>query len=86
MEKNLKVAIGILIAVAVILGGILIYVVYDRNSIIDELTVEKGTLTEEVAQLRNDYMELSTSNDTLNQQLLVERRKVEQLLEKIKQT
>ena len=46
MEKNLKVAIGILIAVAVILGGILIYVVYDRNSIIDELTVEKGTLTE----------------------------------------
>ena len=86
MEKNLKVAIGILIAVAVILGGILIYVVYDRNSIIDELTVEKGALTEEVAQLRNDYMELSTSNDTLNQQLLVERSKVEQLLEKIKQT
>ena len=86
MEKNLKVAIGILIAVAVILGGILIYVVYDRNSIIDELTVEKSTLTEEVAQLRNDYMELSTSNDTLNQQLLVERSKVEQLLEKIKQT
>lgn len=86
MEKNLKIAIGALIAVAVILGGILIYVVYDRNSIIDELTIEKGALTEEVSQLRNDYMELSTTNDTLNQQLLVERSKVEQLLEKIKQT
>lgn len=86
MEKNLKIAIGALIAVAVILGGVLIYVVYDRNSIIDELTIEKGALTEEVSQLRNDYMELSTTNDTLNQQLLVERSKVEQLLEKIKQT
>lgn len=82
----MKIAIGALIAVAVILGGILIYVVYDRNSIIDELTIEKGALTEEVSQLRNDYMELSTTNDTLNQQLLVERSKVEQLLEKIKQT
>ena len=50
MEKNLKVAIGILIAVAVILGGILIYVVYDRNSIIDELTVEKAPLQK---RLRN---------------------------------
>ena len=84
MEKNLKLIIGILAAAAVILCGVLFYVWHDRNAIIGQLTVEKGDLTEEVTQLKTDYATLSSSNDTLNQQLMVERSKVDQLIEKIK--
>jgi hypothetical protein len=86
MEKNLKLIIGILAAAAVILCGVLFYVWHDRNAIIGQLTIEKGDLTEEVTQLKTDYATLSSSNDTLNQQLMVERSKVDQLVEKIKQT
>jgi outer membrane murein-binding lipoprotein Lpp len=86
MEKNLKLIIGILAAAAVILCGVLFYVWHDRNAIIGQLTVEKGDLTEEVTQLKTDYATLSSSNDTLNQQLMVERSKVDQLIEKIKKT
>ena len=54
MEKNFKVLIGALAGVVVLLVGILIYVVADRNSIINDLTVDKETLTAEMMQLQQD--------------------------------
>lgn len=86
MEKKLKIFIGVLAVVAVILVGVLIYVWYDRNSLIDGLTIEKGQLTQEMEQLKMDYSTLSTTNDTLNQQLMLEKEKVDQLIERVKQT
>ena len=86
MEKNLKILIGVLSGVALILAGVLIYIWIDRNSMIDDLTVEKETLTTEMIQLQEEYSNLSSTNDTLNAELQVEREKVEQLLERVKKT
>ena len=76
MEKNFKVLIGSLAGVVVLLVGILIYVWVDRNSLINDLTVDKETLTAEMVQLQQDYSALSTTNDTLNNELMLEREKV----------
>ena len=86
MEKNLKVWIGALAGVIVVLVGVLIYVWVDRNSMINDLTVDKETLTAEMVQLQEDYSNLSSTNDTLNNELMLEREKVAQLLERVKKT
>ncbi len=86
MEKNFKVLIGALAGAIVLLAGILIYVVVDRNSIINDLTVDKETLTAEMVQLQSDYSALSSTNDTLNNELMLEKEKVAQLIERVKQT
>ena len=86
MEKNFKILIGSLAGVVVLLLGILIYVVVDRNSIINDLTVDKETLTAEMVQLQQDYSELSSTNDTLNNELMLEKEKVAQLIERVKKT
>lgn len=86
MEKNFKVLIGALAGVVVLLAGILIYVWVDRNSLINDLTIDKETLTAEMVQLQEDYSALSTTNDTLNNELMLEREKVAQLIERVKQT
>ena len=59
MEKNFKVLIGALAGVVVLLVGVLIYVWVDRNSLINDLTVDKETLTAEMVQLQQDYSALS---------------------------
>lgn len=86
MEKNFKVLIGALAGVVVLLAGILIYVWVDRNSLINDLTIDKETLTAEMVQLQEDYSALSTTNDTLNNELMLEKEKVAQLIERVKQT
>ncbi len=86
MEKNYKNIIIALSAVAVVLLGVLIYVFVDRNSIINDLTIEKDDLTAQMVELQNDYANLSTANDTLNAELMLEKEKVAQLLERVRQT
>lgn len=86
MEKNLKILIGVLAGVVVILAGVLIYVWIDRNNFIDSLTVDKENLTIEMLQLQEDYSTLSTTNDTLNNELVLEKEKVAQLIERVKKT
>ena len=86
MENNYKKIIIALAAVAAVLLGVLIYVSVDRNSIINDLTIEKEDLTAQMVQLQNDYANLSTANDTLNAELMLEREKVAQLIERVKKT
>lgn len=86
MEKKFKIIIGTLGAVAIILVGVLIFVWSDRNSLIDGLTIEKDDLTAQMVQLQNDYATLSTTNDTISNELIVEREKVAQLIERVKKT
>lgn len=86
MEKNFKVLIGALAGVVVLLLAVLIYVWVDRNAMINDLTVDKETLTAEMVQLQEDYSNLSSTNDTLNNELMLEREKVAELLERIKKT
>lgn len=86
MEKNFKTIIYVLGGVAILLVGVLIYVWVDRNNLINDLTVDKETLTVEMQQLQEDYSNLSTTNDTLSSELAKEKEKVAQLIERVKKT
>lgn len=86
-EKSpLKIIVIALSAVAAILLGVLIYIWIDRNALIDDLTIEKDQLTEQLGELQLDYQNLSSNNDSLNVELAREREKVDQLLDRVKKT
>ncbi len=85
-KNPFKITVIVLSVVAVILAGVLAYIWIDRQSLIDDLTVEKNQLTEQMVSLQNDYSTLSSNNDSLNVQLDREREKVDQLLERVKKT
>ncbi len=89
MEKNLKTIIGVLAALVVVLAGILIYVLSQKTELkenVQVLTVDKQSLTEQLTQLQSDYATLSSTNDTINSELEIEREKVASLIEKLKKT
>ena len=85
-NKGLKVTVIVLAAVAVVLAGVFAYVWIDRQKMIDDLTIDKQNLTNELIELQGEYAQLSSNNDSLNVQLDREREKVSQLLDRIKQT
>ncbi len=85
-EKKLKTIVIVLAAVAVVLAGVLGWLWIERTGVIDDLTVEKDKLTNEMVQLQSDYDGLSSNNDSLNVQLTVEREKVAQLIDRVKNT
>ncbi len=89
MEKKLKVIIGVLSALVLVLAGILIYQLTKKTELKEDvqvLTVDKQALTDQMTQLQQDYASLSSTNDTINTQLQVEREKVAQLIEKVRKT
>lgn len=85
-EKNLKILVIVMAVVAVVMAAVLAWIWIDRNRMIGDLTVEKEQLTAQMVQLKDDYQEISTNNDTLNVQLGIEREKVDQLIERVKKT
>lgn len=85
-DRNLKILVISLAVVAVVLGIILTWLWIDRKGVIDQLTIDKDHLTSQMIQLRDDYDSLSTTNDTLNLRLDLEREKVEQLIERVQKT
>ncbi len=85
-EKKLKnVVIGMAV-IAGLLAVVLVWVWIDRNKMVNDLTMDKETLTVELTQLKTDYSTLSTNNDSLNTQLDREKIKVEELIERVKKT
>lgn len=85
-EKNLKVLVIVMACVAVVLAAVLAWIWIDRSGMIKDLTVEKEQLTVQMIQLRDDYEVLNTNNDSLNAELVREREKVDQLIERVKKT
>ena len=89
MEKKLKIIIGVMAGVIVILAGLLIAQLSKKTAFKEEvqvLTIDKQALTEQMTQLQQDYANLSSTNDTINTQLQIERQKVADLIEKVKRT
>ena len=86
MDKKFKIIIGVLSAAVAVLAIVLIYEWIDRNSYINELTIDKENLTAEMLQLQEEYAQLSSTNDTLNNEILLEREKVAQLIERVQKT
>ena len=84
-DKLRKIAVALGIA-AILLGGVLAYVWISKNNIVKDLNIEKADLTQEMVELRQEYAELQTANDTLNANLQIEREKVDQLIERFQQT
>ncbi|MBO7584909.1 MAG: hypothetical protein J6T09_04505 [Bacteroidales bacterium] len=84
-DKLRKIVVALAIA-AVLLGGVLAYVWVSKNKIVNDLNIEKADLTQEMVELRQEYAELQTANDTLNANLQIEREKVDQLIERFQQT
>lgn len=85
-EKTMKNVVIILSVVAGLLLVGLIILWVNRSGIIKDLNVEKEDLTNQLLTLQNDYSELSTTNETINAELMVEKEKVEQLIERIQKT
>ena len=85
-SKGLKLTVIILAVVAVVLAAVFAYVWIDRQKMINDLTVDKQNLTNELVELQGEYAQLSSNNDSLNVQLYREREKVDQLLDRIKKT
>ena len=85
-EKLFKNLIIVMSVVAVILAGVLVWIWIDRSNMIDELTFEKDGLTAQMIQLRDDYQELATNNDSLNVELDREKERVEQLIDRVQKT
>jgi len=84
-----KAAKAIMIALFIILIAVIavfIYVWLDRAKMIDELTTDKQSLTLRLENLRSEYDDLQTTNDTINLRLIEEREKVDLLIERLKTT
>ena len=89
MEKKLKIIIGVLAAVILVLAGVLIAQLNKKTEIkevVMEVTSSKDSLTNALALLQQEYSSLSSTNDTINTQLEIERAKVAELIEKVKKT
>ncbi len=85
-EQNMKRIMYALIAVVVVLAAVLAYIWYQKSSLVDELTLEKQDLTEQMIALQKDYETLSSDYDTINLQLDSSRLEVQLLIEKITKT
>lgn len=77
---------GVLIVVALGLGGVLYYVWKEKTALVTELTIDKEELTAQMIELQNDYASLSSDYDTINSQLDSSREEVSQLIDRIRQT
>ena len=84
-EKLKKVVIGLGILAGLLLAA-LIFIWVSKNNIVGDLQVEKEDLTAQMVELQNEYSVLSSTNDTLNSELEVEREKVNQMIERFKAT
>ena len=85
-EKSLKTTMYVMIILAVVLALVLVYVWYQKSSLVNELNIEKDALTEQMITLQNEYATLSSDNDMINAQLDSSREEVSQLIERIKKT
>ncbi len=84
--KKLKAIIAVLGSLAAVLAIVFFFVWRDRQAMIQDLTLDKEELTQELVSLQGEYSVLSSNNDSLNVQLDREREKVDQLLERIQKT
>ena len=85
-NRKLKTTVIVLAVIAAVLALVFAYVWYDRQQMINDLTIDKENLTNELIELQGEYSQLSTDNDSLNVQLDREKEKVTQLLDRIQKT
>lgn len=82
--KNVNAVMYALVAVALVLAGVLAYVMISKSRLVNELNEEKAELTEQIEALQQDYAQLSSDYDAINSQLDSSREEVNQLVERIR--
>ncbi len=83
---SLRSTMWALVVVAAVLAAALVYVWYQKSSLVSELEIEKQDLTEQIVSLQGDYAQLSSDYESINAQLDSSREEVAQLVERIKKT
>jgi myosin heavy subunit len=76
----------ILAVVAVALGGVLGYMLYQRNSLVKDLETEKAELAQQMVALQQDFDSLNSDYESINHQLDTSREQVALLIEKLSKT
>ena len=85
-SKSLKPVMWVLAVIAVALAATLAYVWIGKNSLVEDLEIDKQQLTEQIISLQGDYESLSSEYDSVNAQLDSSKEEVAQLVERIKHT
>lgn len=87
-DKKDKTLVIIIAALSVVLIVLFIFFMVERSENKEHIAVihqEKQQLEQELTDLSHNYDDLKTSNDTLNEKLLLEQEKIATLLDKMKQ-
>jgi len=89
-DNKLKIITIVLGVLVVILGGALLYLSLKKIPDLQQekvvVTSAKDSLMNNLLTLRIQYDDLQTNNDTLNEQLNIEKQKVDMMIEKLKKT
>ena len=85
-KKGPKLVMTILAVVAAVLAVVLGYLLYQRNSLVKDLEVEKADLAQQMVQLQSDFSALNSDYEAINHQLDTSREQVAQLIEKLAKT
>ena len=85
-KKGPRTLMTVLAVVAAILAGVLAYMLYQRNSLVNQLEGEKEELVQQMVNLQNDFSSLSSDYEAINHQLDTSREQVAMLIEKLSKT
>jgi DNA repair exonuclease SbcCD ATPase subunit len=85
-NKGPRTVMIILAVVAVALGCILGYMLYQRNNLVKDLETEKAELAQQMVALQQDFDSLNSDYESINHQLDTSREQVAMLIEKLSKT
>ena len=85
-NKGPRTVMIILAVVAVAMGCVLGYMLYQRNNLVKDLETEKAELAQQMVALQQDFNSLNSDYESINHQLDTSREQVAMLIEKLSKT
>ena len=85
-KKGPRTLMTILACVAAVLACVLGYLLYQRNTLVKDLEVEKQELAQQMVELQSDFNTLSSDYESINHQLDTSREQVAMLIDKLSKT
>ena len=85
-KKGPRTVMTALAAVAVVLACVLAYMLYQRNTLVNQLEGEKAELAQQMVALQEDFSALNSDYENINHQLDTSREQVAMLIEKLNKT
>ena len=85
-SRGPRTLLTVLVCVAAVLALVLAYMLYQRNTLVNQLEGEKAELAQQMMDLQNDFNSLNTDYENINHQLDTSREQVAMLIEKLSKT